>query len=186
VSFLQQKSMQKMRDPRFCPRPPLRCRSRKRRLRALQGLDEIATGRSFGRRRKLRQRRDRHRRLKASFVGWRDQIIEDRQPDGQPAQQSHSSETTLDPAHVQRIVRLEVRFGRFARVRLADVPDDVTGEEAFGYVLTPKAHDEDVGLEQTPAPWVSSIRAGTASRVETWYRTEPLDYASPFWRGGVA
>jgi hypothetical protein len=93
---------------------------------------------------------------------------------------------TLDPAHVQRIVRLEVRFGRFARVRLADVPDDVTGEEAFGYVLTPKAHDEDVGLEQTPAPWVSSIRAGTASRVVTWQRTEPLDYASPFWRGGVA
>jgi hypothetical protein len=93
---------------------------------------------------------------------------------------------TLDPAHVQRIVRLEVRFGRFARVRLADVPDDVTGEQAFGYVLTPKAHDEDVGLEQAPAPWVSSIRAGTASRVVTWQRTEPLDYASPFWRGGVA
>ena len=90
---------------------------------------------------------------------------------------------TLDPAHVQRIVRLEVRFGRFARVRLADVPDDRTGEEAFGYVLTPKAHDEDVGLEQAPAPWVSSIRAGTASRVVTWQRTEPLDYASPFWRG---
>jgi hypothetical protein len=93
---------------------------------------------------------------------------------------------TLDPAHVLRIVRLEVRFGRFARVRLADVPDDVTGEQAFGYVLTPKAHDEDVGLEQAPAPWVSSIRAGTASRVVTWQRTEPLDYASPFWRGGVA
>jgi hypothetical protein len=93
---------------------------------------------------------------------------------------------TLDPAHVLRIVRLEVRFGRFARVRLPDVPDDVTGEEAFGYVLTPKAHDEDVGLEQAPAPWVSSIRAGTASRVVTWQRTEPLDYASPFWRGGVA
>jgi hypothetical protein len=93
---------------------------------------------------------------------------------------------TLDPAHVQRIVRLEVRFGRFARVRLTDAPDDVTGEQAFGYVLTPKAHDEDVGLEQAPAPWVSSIRAGTASRVETWYRTEPLDYASPFWRTGAA
>jgi len=93
---------------------------------------------------------------------------------------------TLDPAHVQRIVRLEVRFGRFARVRLPDVPDDMTGEQAFGYVLTPKAHDEDVGLEQAPAPWVSSIRAGTASRVVTWQRTEPLDYASPFWRGGVA
>jgi hypothetical protein len=93
---------------------------------------------------------------------------------------------TLDPAHVLRIVRLEVRFGRFARVRLADVPDDVTGEQAFGYVLTPKAHDEDVGLEQAPAPWVSSIRAGTAARVETWYRTEPLDYASPFWRTGAA
>jgi hypothetical protein len=93
---------------------------------------------------------------------------------------------TLDPAHVLRIVRLEVRFGRFARVRLADVPDDVTGEQAFGYVLTPKAHDEDVGLEQAPAPWVSSIRAGTASRVVAWQRTEPLDFASPFWRGGVA
>ena len=93
---------------------------------------------------------------------------------------------TLDLAHVLRIVRLEVRFGRFARVRLPDVPDDVTGEQAFGYVLTPKAHDEDVGLEQAPAPWVSSIRAGTASRVVTWQRTEPLDYASPFWRGGVA
>ena len=93
---------------------------------------------------------------------------------------------TLDPAHVQRIVRLEVRFGRFARVRLPDVPDDVTGEQAFGYVLTPKAHDEDVGLDQAPAPWVSSIRAGTASRVVTWQRTEPLDYASPFWRTGAA
>ena len=93
---------------------------------------------------------------------------------------------TLDPAHVLRIVRLEVRFGRFARVRLPDVPDDVTGEQAFGYVLTPKAHDEDVGLEQAPAPWVSSIRAGTASRVVTWQRTEPLDYASPFWRTGAA
>jgi hypothetical protein len=93
---------------------------------------------------------------------------------------------TLDPAHVLRIVRLEVRFGRFARVRLTEVPDDVTGEEAHGYVLTPKAHDEDVGLEQAPAPWVSSIRAGTASRVVAWQRTEPLDFASPFWRGGVA
>jgi hypothetical protein len=95
---------------------------------------------------------------------------------------------TLDPAHVQRIVRLEVRFGRFARVRLTDVPDDMTGEEAFGYVLTPKAqeHEDELHDQQTPAPWVSSIRAGTASRVETWYRTEPLDYASPFWRGGVA
>jgi hypothetical protein len=93
---------------------------------------------------------------------------------------------TLDPAHVLRIVRLEVRFGRFARVRLPDAPDDVTGEQAFGYVLTPKAHDEDVGLEQAPAPWVSSIRAGTASRVVTWQRTEPLDYASPFWRTGAA
>ena len=93
---------------------------------------------------------------------------------------------TLDPAHVQRIVRLEVRFGRFARVRLADVPDDVTGEEAFGYVLTPKAHDDNADDEQTPAaPWVSSIRAGTASRVVTWQRTEPLDYASPFWRGAA-
>jgi hypothetical protein len=90
---------------------------------------------------------------------------------------------TLDPAHVLRIVRLEVRFGRFARVRLPDAPDDVTSEQAYGYVLTPKAHDEDVGLEQAPAPWVSSIRAGTASRVVTWQRTEPLDYASPFWRG---
>ena len=93
---------------------------------------------------------------------------------------------TLDPAHVLRIVRLEVRFGRFARVRLSDAPDDVTGEQAFGYVLTPKAHDEDMGLEQAPAPWVSSIRAGTASRVVTWQRTEPLDYASPFWRTGAA
>ena len=93
---------------------------------------------------------------------------------------------TLDPAHVLRIVRLEVRFGRFARVRLPDAPDDVTGEPAFGYVLTPKAHDEDVGLEQAPAPWISSIRAGTASRVVAWQRTEPLDFASPFWRGGVA
>ena len=93
---------------------------------------------------------------------------------------------TLDPAHVLRIVRLEVRFGRFARVRLPDAPDDVTGEQAFGYVLTPKAHDEDVGLEQAPAPWVSSIRAGTASRVVAWQRTEPLDYASPFWRTGAA
>jgi hypothetical protein len=93
---------------------------------------------------------------------------------------------TLDPAHVLRIVRLEVRFGRFARVRLADAPDDVTGEPAFGYVLTPKAHDEDVGLEQAPAPWISSIRAGTASRVVAWQRTEPLDFASPFWRTGAA
>jgi hypothetical protein len=94
---------------------------------------------------------------------------------------------TLDPAHVLRIVRLEVRFGRFARVRLTDAPDDVTGEQAFGYVLTPKAHDDKLDDEQTPAaPWVSSIRAGTASRVVAWQRTEPLDFASPFWRGGVA
>lgn len=94
---------------------------------------------------------------------------------------------TLVAPHVLRILKFEIKFGRVARVRRPDVPDDVTGEDAFGYVLTGAPNPDDGATDNSePMPWVSSIRAGTASRVVAWHRTEPLDYASPLWRGGGA